>query len=425
MLSSRAGGCLVATMLCLVGDPGAGHAATISPGRIPSIAGPLTLERALALAARYPSRLRAADLRASAAKDRIRDSGRLPSPTLVASAENFGGGLGSRRLESTVELAQPLELGGDRGARVAVAAGEYRVAAAEAAVLRRELLALTAERYISAWSLQARIHRLREGEALTRQAIVAASQRYRAGASPLLERTRAESQALAQGVERQRAEAELWIARRELALSWGGDPASFDTLIAEPLDPRSGDTDGAGTDPPDLERAAAGEALATARIREARASRIPDLSLSVGIRHLEEVGGTGFVAALEVPLPLWNRGRGNAAAARQEHEAALAERRAVAERLEAEAANANDRLRAASAAYDSLRLRVRPARQELLRELLRAYHSGRLNYLDLVTEQRNLLETDLAVIDAEADLWRSRVRLELLTGARPGREDVR
>jgi outer membrane protein TolC len=68
---------------------------------------------------------------------------------------------------------------------------------------------------------------------------------------------------------------------------------------------------------------------------------------------------------------------------------------------------------------------VRPARQDLLRELLRAYHSGRLNYLDLVTEQRNFLETDLAVIDAEADLWRARVRLQLLTGVRPGREDVR
>lgn len=425
MLSSRAGGCLMAMLLCVSGNPRAGHAATIPPDSIPRIAGPLTLERALALAARYPSSLRAADLRASAAKERIRDSGRFPSPTLAVSAENFGGGLGSGRLESTVELAQPLELGGDRGARAAVASGEYRLAAAEAAVLRRELLALTAERFIRAWSLQARIHLLGEGEEFTRQAVMAASQRYRAGASPLLERTRAESQALAQAVERQRAEAELRIARRELALGWGGDPASFDTLTAEPLDPRTGDVRGLETMPPDLERAAAGEALASARIREARASRIPDLSLSVGIRHLEEVGGTGFVAALEVPLPLWNRGRGNAAAVRQEHEAVQAERRATAERLEAESANANERLRAASAAYDSLRLRLRPARQDLLRELLRAYHAGRLNYLDLVTEQRNLLETDLAVIDAEADLWRARVRLELLTGTRPGREDVR
>lgn len=425
MLSWRAGGCLVAVMLFLAGAPGAGHAATIPPGRIPRIDGPLTLERALNLAARYPSSLRAADLRAAAAKSRIRDAGRLPSPALVASAENFGGGLGSSRLESTVELAQPLELGGDRGARAAVAAGEYRVAAAEAAVLRRELLTLTAERYIRAWSLQARIHRLREGEELTRQAIAAASQRYRAGASPLLEQSRAESQALAQAVERQRAEAELRIARRELALSWGGDAASFDTLIAEPLDRRSEERDGAPAESPDLERAAAGEALSSARIREARASRIPDLSLSLGIRHLEEAGATGFVAALEVPLPLWSRGRGSAAAARQEHEAALAEQRAAAERLEAESASASDRLLAASAAYDSLRLRVRPARQELLRELLRAYHAGRLNYLDLVTEQRNLLETDLALIESEADLWRSRVRLELLAGARPGREGVR
>lgn len=424
MLSWKAGGCLVATMFFLAGDHCASHAATIPRDSIPIISGPLTFERALVLAARHQSSLHAADLRASAARARIRDASRTPNPTLIGSVENFGWGLGSENLESTVELTHALELGGDRDARATIAAGEYRLAAAEAAGLRREMLILTAERYIRAWSLQMRISRLREGEELTRQAILAASQRYRAGASSLLERTRAESEALSQGVDRQRTEAELAIARRELALSWGGSSASFDSLVAEPF-PQGSDDSVQLTAHPDLERANAAEALASARMRGAHAAQVPDISLSAGVRRLEEVGGTGFVAGVELPLPLWNRGSGSVSAARQEHEAALAEKRATTARLEVELANANDRVHAASAAYDSLRLRVRPARQDLLRELLRAYREGRLNYLDLIAEQRNLLDTDLALVDAQADLWRSRVRLELLVGGGLSREDGR
>jgi cobalt-zinc-cadmium efflux system outer membrane protein len=400
------------------------HAATTSPDSIPVVTGPLTFERALTLAGRYQLGLRAADLRAAAAQARTRDASRPPNPTLAGAGENFGGGLGSEHLESTVELSQTLELGGDRSARAAVAAGEYRLATADASVLRREALILTAERFIGAWSLQVKVARLREGEELTRQAILAAAQRYRAGASPLLERTRAESQASSQAVDRQRAEAELAITRRDLALSWGDGRASFDSLVADPTPGESGIVPQL-TSHPELERASASEALALARMRAARAARVPDVTVSGGVRHVREVRSTGFVAAVEVPLPVWNRGGGNTSATRQEHEATLADRRATEQRLEVELANAVERLRSAAAAYDTLRLRVRPARQELLGELLRAYRAGRLNYLDLIAEQRNLLETDLALVDAQADLWRSRVRLELLAGSHSRPEEGR
>jgi outer membrane protein TolC len=63
-----------------------------------------------------------------------------------------------------------------------------------------------------------------------------------------------------------------------------------------------------------------------------------------------------------------------------------------------------------------LRLRARPAREQIADELLRGYRTGRSSYLDLVAEQSGLLETDLALIDARVDLWRAQLRLELLAG---------
>ena len=383
---------------------------------VPALTGPLTFDRAVSLAARYQLSLRAAELRASASHARIRDASRWPNPVVLGSGENFGGDLGSDRLESTLEIAQTIELGGDKGARSAAAAGEWRLAAAEAAVLRRDLLVLSAERFARAWSLQERLIRLREGEDLTRQAIAAASARYRAGASPLVERARAESQALAQTVERQRAQSELAIARLELAQTWGGDGASFDSLVAV-MPAREPKAVPRLATHPELERASATQELSAVRLKAAEAMRVPDVTISGGVRHLEEVSGTGFVAGIELPIPLWNRSAGTVDAARREQEAAAAEREAVGRRLGVEVMNAAERVRAAAATYDTLTLRLRPARQDLVTELLRAYRAGRLSYLDLIAEQRFLLETDLAVVDAQADLWLSQIRLDLLTGA--------
>lgn len=408
--------CCFASAIVVVAPPA--HADDGALDGVPVVSGPLTFERALTLASQHQLRLRAADLRASASRERIRDAGRRPNPVLLGSGENFGGDL-SDRLESTIEIAQMLELGGDRGARSAVATGESRLASAEAAVLRRSILTDAAERFARAWSLQERLVRLREGEALTRQAIDAASARYRAGASPVVERARAESQALAQAVERQRTQAELLIARRDLAQTWGAEEASFDSLLA-PVPDRGSEVAPTLASHPDLEQASAVEELAAARRKSAEAARVPDVTLSGGVRHLEEVSGTGFLASLEIPVPLWNRYGGSVDAARREQEAAVAEKRAVSRRLDVELRNALERVQSAAAVYDTLTLRLRPARQDLVAELLRAYRAGRLSYLDLIAEQRFLLETDLAVVDAQANLWLSKIQLDLLTGTFPG-----
>ena len=416
MLSSARAGCRCAMLVVAVASFDAtARAAPTPPDTIAAVTGPLTLQRTLALARWYEPRLRPAGLRAEAARARIGDAGRRPNPTLSATEENFGGQLGGSHREATAAIGQAFELGGDRRARIATADAEYRLAAAETDVLGSEGLAVAADRFIAAWALQTRLRQLREGEHLTDQAIRAATERYRAGASPRLEILRAQSQALAQAVERRRTGSELDVARQELALTWGASEADFDSLVA----PAPDDTALWRSQPqphPELARASANEALAMARVHVATAARIPDFVVSAGARRLEEVPGTGFVAGVEVPLPLWNRGAGDIAAARHELEASAAERRATEQRLDVARMTAIERLQAATAVFDTLRLRVRPAREQVVDELLRGYRAGRSSYLDLVAEQSNLLQTEFALIDAQADLWRARMRLALLAG---------
>ena len=419
MLSiARAGGGFATCLLAIAAFRATSTAAPALPDTAAVLSGPLTLERALALAGQYELRIRAAGLRADAARARIADAGRRPNPTVSASEENFGGQLGGGHREATLAIGQAFELGGDRGARTATAEAEYRLAAADAGILGRDKLAEVAKRFIAAWSLQSRLERLRDGEALTEQAVRAATERFQAGASPRLEILRAQSRATTQAVERQRVGSELAIARQDLALSWGAVTVSFDSLVSPEQVLPHDDTGSPSRlqTHPDLTRAMAIEALAAARVQSATAGRVPDLTVSGGVRRLEGLPGTRFLVGVELLLPLWNSGNGGLTAARREVEATVAERRETEQRLRVALAAATERLRAATAAYDTLRLHVLPAREQIVEALLQGYRSGRSSYLDLVAEQGGILETELALIDAQADLWRAQVRPDVLAG---------
>ena len=118
MLSILRDGCRCATSLVAVAlFQVTAIAAPTLPDTAAVVSGPLTLDRALTLAGRYALRLRAAGLHAEAARVRIADARRRPNPTLSATEENFGGGLGGGHREATLAIGQAFELGGDRSAR--------------------------------------------------------------------------------------------------------------------------------------------------------------------------------------------------------------------------------------------------------------------------------------------------------------------
>jgi cobalt-zinc-cadmium efflux system outer membrane protein len=381
----------------------------------------LTLEQALRLAERANPALTAAGLRTDAARARARDASRWPNPSAGASVENTGGGLGTERAESSLQLEQLVELGGDRAARSGLARSLVDLAGTEAEVARREVLGATAERFVAAWVLQERVRRLEAAERDAAAAVEASDQRLRAGAAPAFERLRAEGFRALRELERRRAAAELTVARRRLALQWAADSLAFDSLALEspapPALPPAAALLARIPGHPEQQRAAAQVSGDRWRLREARAARVPDLSVAAGTRHLNEVGGTGFTAGISVPLPLWNRWRGSVVAAKSELSAAEVRARGTEQRLRQELQAAYDRYSVALAVWDGLRSKVRPAAAEALHLIVASYRAGRLSYLDIQDGQRSLIEADLLVIDAVAEAWRSKIALELLVGS--------
>jgi len=381
---------------------------------------PLTLSQALQRALSQNPGLAGAASHVRSAALHTRDESRPPNPTLDVTEENFGGDLGGHLLESTISASQMLELGGDRGARAHVARGLEHVAQAELSGRQREVVWETAEAFLRAWSLERRLERLRRSEEIAEAAISGARERTRIGAAPPVEGLRAEGVLAERAIERRGLEAEVSAARRDLALEWGSSTADFDSLVLPPAEvPPLPPPDSLIADlerHPDRLRAAAETEVEAARVREARAMRIPDLTLQGGVRRLEEISGTGFVAGVSLPIPLWNRGGSLVASAAAERSSAEARQREVERRLEGDLRSAYDSLFAARDREEIVRTRLLPASRDALAQLQKGYRAGRFTYLDQLDGQRAALEAELTAIGAERDLWIARFTLERLIG---------
>jgi len=295
---------------------------------------------------------------------------------------------------------------------VDVADAQIALVEADRLLEARTVTTETADRFIDAWAIEQRLSVLRDAEALTAEGVRAADARHRAGAALATERLRAEAQLALRTLERSRAESDLALARRRLAAQWSDSAAEFG-----PLD--MGDEPDTvavfGSDDPRRAKARAEIALEDARVREAEATRVPDLDIEFGVRRLAEIGSTGFLAGVALPLPLWNGQGAAVAAAEAERAAADARGRSTELSYATERDAAIARMTTARAMRAGLR-RMRPAADEALRQVRDAYRAGRLGYPDLVEAQRSVREADLAETEATIELWRARIALDRLTG---------
>jgi len=197
------------------------------------------------------------------------------------------------------------------------------------------------------------------------------------------------------------------------------------TLPGEPL---SLTWDGALTDlmaaSPELGRAYAGVERARRHLARQCAGQIPDVTLGGGIRHNFESETTVATASLSVPLQIFNRNQGNILRAQAE----LAEAHREVERVEL---SLQDRLAVVFREYENARQRASRYRNDILPDakasldlVQQGYEGGEFGYLQLLTAQRTYFETNVAYIQALAQLWTSTAEIDglLLRGglARPG-----
>lgn len=380
----------------------------------------LDREKVVALARAHAPAARVAALRAEEAR-----ATRTGASALSQSNPDLAASVGPRlfptgpALDVAVSLSWPLDFFGAPAAKREVAEQRVNAATSEQAEAERAAVLHALQLWAHAHFAQQRAALEAQRAAFDEELLRIAKVRRAAGAvgdsdvalSTVLQ---AESRARARLAESER-EAALVMLRTQLGLT----ASQALTLAAD---------DGEAQTPPGLDAALArlashplaAKAEAAARAEAANAELQGRLGiptprlLVVGERSPEYTGRLG----LELPLPLFQRNQTETAVAKARAQTALLETSLVRAALEADLRAAHARWSGAREAFEVLNASL-GAIEETEHLALRSYELGQGRLNDAVFARREAANARLSLLEARAALARSRLQVDLASGASP------
>ncbi|MDR1228615.1 MAG: TolC family protein [Azoarcus sp.] len=322
---------------------------------------------------------------------------------------------------TTVQIDQPVELGGKRAARIALAEREREAAAADLAAKRLEIRANVTGAFFDVLAAQQRVRQAEDLFGLARRAALAASRRVTAGKISPVEETRAKVAEASVRVEFEQARGELAVARKRLAAAWGNPSPRFERaegridvlpgiLSPEEIERRLQIS-------PALARARFGADRQAAAAELERTRRFGDVTVSLGSKRAEELGRNQTVIGLSVPLPLFDRNRGNVLEATQRAAKARDELAATEIRLMTEAAQTHERLKASVLEAETLQKEILPGAQGAYEAAGKGFELGKFSFLEVLDAQRTFFQAQSRYLQALAEAHRAAAELDRALGA--------
>jgi cobalt-zinc-cadmium efflux system outer membrane protein len=413
----------LALMLALAGPVGF---ATAQPLANPEVAVPRTAPAYGALfrqAQATAPRLAESQANIRVAEGQALQAGFRPNPSAGLEFENLGAtsnATGFDALQVTLSVAQPIELGGKRSARVA--AGQASI---DAATARNRQVVFDygyelAIAYATAEAAQARVGFLTEAVAAAEEDLRAARALVDAGREADLRAVQAEAASTTARADLESARAEAQTAFATLSgLSGVPDPY---TGVVDSLLPLADNLPPPPNEPPIASPAvAAAEAERQAverRIAVERTRAIPNVTPSVGVRRLTGIDETVLVAGVSIAIPLFDKNQGNIAAATAELDAANS-------RLNAARLDALNGWRSAVALARAADARVAASSQaemasnEAYRLVRVGYEAGRTPLVEVLLARRNVTLAQSATLDARVARVRAEAQLARLSARIP------
>lgn len=375
--------------------------------RNPAAALPLTLEQAIALSLSSSPELRSAAHSVAIAEGARLQAGAYANPEISFLRE----GMQKATRTQTYQISQALELGGKRGARIAVADHDRALAAGDVSVSRAALRADVMAAYMEALTAQERVELARASLKLAANASNAASRRVTAGKISPLEQTRSKVAEAGARLELSQALSEQTLASRQLTVLWGSS-ATLDRLLVMPdieqapipaLETLQAQLDAS----PQMQRARNQVAREEAQVKLERAQRIPDLTVTLGSKKDNETGRSQTVVGLAVPLPLFDRNQGNVLSALRRVDKARTEVEVEQLRLTQALADAHQRAQLSQEQIVAMREQILPAAQQAVDAAVTGFELGKFGFIDVLDAQRTLFQNRALYLRALSDRYRA------------------
>lgn len=322
---------------------------------------------------------------------------------------------------TTLQLNQPIELGGKRSARLAAAGRSRDIAAVELDLRRAEVRALVTANFFEVLAAQERVRLAQEVANLAKRATEVAVKRVASGKVPPLEETKARVAEANVRLDLSLAQSELRTARQRLASTWGNSSPRFERaegrLEQLPTLPSAESINARVAESPHLKRAKIEIQKRKSLADLERAKRTPDLTVSLGAMRAAELGRNQILLGVSIPIPVFDSNRGNQLEALKRTDKARDELAATQIRLASETQAALERLAAARNEADTLKRDVLPGAQNAYDVATKGFELGKFNFLEVLDAQRTLFESKSQYLRAVAETHRANAEIDRLVAS--------
>ena len=386
--------------------------------------GILSLRDVLCLTLVRNPELQAFTFELRAAEARTIQAGVLPNPALSAELENIGstGSItkGASASESTLQLSQLIELGGKRAKRLRLAGLERELTGWDYEVKRLDVLTEAKKAFVDVVATAERLAFTADLLRLAEQVQRTVSARVQAGKVSPIEQTRTHITVSTARLQVQQARTIYEAAKKRLAAFWGSTTPAFEGVsgfldTTAPLPSLEALTAQVQKNP-DIARWATELAARRAHVEVAQSKAVPDLTVSGGVRYLNEVKEGTFVLGFSLPLPLFDRNQGGIQEAYARLSKAELEQRVAEVRVSTALSDAYQNLVNAANEVTTLQNEVLPTAQETFQATEEGYRLGKFGLLDVLDVQRTFFETRGRSLEALATYHKAVADLERLSG---------
>jgi len=393
------------------------HVGTAAESTLPPRIDSVTLDQAMQLAEQHHPELAESWALLDAAQARRAQAGRWPNPEAVARMESAPvNGRTAASAEYVAGVSQSVPLGGRLSAARDVARLETDAAAARIELRKREVRGRVHGAFATALYFNAAQQTFSNNFASAQTLTRLTKARVEAGDAIREDLARAEMDEFQARVEAKAADAARRLAISELAAALGHAKIEIasvrgslnDVLALPQIESAVAEIENS----PLVLTAESDLAVQRARVRLAKAERIPDINFDLFYRRLQETRQDAFDAGVRIPLPLFTRTGARVRAASAE--AASAEARAASARLTAQQ-QVNRAIADLNRAVESARIintEVLPRAQLVLTNAEARYNLGDASLADVLQKRRDWNGTQTAYLQTLRevhDAWRALV----------------
>jgi cobalt-zinc-cadmium efflux system outer membrane protein len=322
--------------------------------------------------------------------------------------------------EFTLSASQLFELGGKRSSRIDLAESEVSSAKGELEIRKLELIANVKKIFFNLYKISKQIELQKQFINLNEEILGTITKRVKAGRTSPAEESKVKVALINSRIELERLQRQLLLASSTLSFLLGTTAKQFEPVIdlyEKILSPPDREVVIADLEKIPLIKIIENERnLRAAKLELEKSQAVQDLTVSGGVRYLNELKTNSFVAGVSMPLPFFNRNQGSVQSAeillKQVDEIKNARILSVISKIN----SSHNNLLSAFNNAARLTEEIIPESENAYNITRQGYLQGRFAFIDLLDAQRTLFDTEAQYLLELSDYYKSLIEIESLTG---------